>query len=123
MKNSLQEYYWFVKIDEGYRDNSGLFEVLELFFLYFCENKPKFEESVKYIYLNAVKTHVFRFYNKSGEVISDIMFSSGSFGDVQVSKFFYDDINPFNNAIIIEGGDVDLIYDVIDSWFLKLSHI
>lgn len=123
MKSSLENYYKFVKIDEGYRDKSGLFDALEIFFLDFCETKAGFEESVKYMYMNAVKTHVLRCYSKSGEVISDLIFSSGYFNDVHVSRFDYvdHDLSPSSSIIIIEDGNVDIIYDTLEKWFVEIK--
>lgn len=119
MKASLKSYYELVKIDPEYSDKSGLFDALEIFFLYFCETKTGFEESVKYMYMNFEKIHLLRCYSKSGEVLSDLMFSSGYFNDIHVSRFDY--VNPLSSIIIIEDGNVDIIYDTIEKWFVEIK--
>jgi hypothetical protein len=116
MNISIEDYYFFIKIDPEYEDKSGLFEILELYFYDFCERIPEFDKNVKYSYLNAVKLHNFAYY-KDDKIISSLVFSSTDFNDAVISRFDTIDMGRRDfSTYTIKDLDVDDIYKILEFW-------
>ena len=113
----LEDYYKFIKIDEGYKDTSGLADVLEIFIPGLCNELTDFKEHVNYFYLNVTKVHLFVF--KELESYISIKIDP----DINLLDIFevYDpkNLDGTSRSNYISTDKIDNIYDFIKNWFIK----